>query len=247
MNLIIDIGNTHTDMALATHGRIFRIVRFPTEDWCSDEIGDRITRCTLNTRVEFVLCSSVAPSATQMAEELFSGSGLRFILLTHLNCGLKIDYPQPQTIGPDRLANAIGAIDEFGAPVVVVDLGTAVTFDIINKKGAYVGGVIAPGLSAMTDYLHEKTELLPRIKLRRPRRVIGKSTEEAMQIGAIHGYQSMIQGLLRQINNSLKSTLVPAIATGGCAKLVCKHAPESFALRPRLTLNGLRLASNRIN
>ncbi len=247
MNLVIDIGNTHTDMAFSTHGRIFRIVRFPTEDWGSGETGNRITGYTQNTHVQLVLCSSVAPSATRMAEKFFTKSGLRFIPLTHLNCGLTIDYPQPETIGPDRLANAIGAMDEFGAPVVVVDFGTAVTFDIINKKGAYVGGIIAPGLSAMTDYLHEKTELLPRIKLRKPRRVIGKTTEEAMQIGAIHGYQSMVQGLLRQINNSLKSTLVPAIATGGCAKLICKHAPESFALRPRLTLNGLRLASNRIN
>jgi len=247
MNLLIDIGNTHTDMALATPRRISRTVRFSTDDWYSKKYAGHIAGITDKTQVQQTLCSSVVPSATQIAKTSFTGSGLRFDLLTCSNCGLKIDYPQPQTIGPDRLANAIGAVDEFGAPVVVVDFGTAVTFDIINKKGAYVGGVIAPGLSAMTDYLHEKTELLPRIKLRRPRRVIGKSTEEAMQIGAIHGYQSMIQGLLRQINNSLKSTLVPAIATGGCAKLVCKHAPESFALRPRLTLNGLRLASNRIN
>src|ERR1035438_9519599 len=80
--------------------------------------------------------------------------------------GVGIDYPQPQTIGPDRLANAVAARHRFGAPAVVVDFGTAVTFDVVDRAGNYVGGIIAPGLAAMTDYLHEKTALLPRIKIR---------------------------------------------------------------------------------
>lgn len=247
MNLLIDIGNTHTDMALATSRRVSRTVRFPTEDWYSKKYEGHIAGVTGKTQVQQALCSSVVPSVTQITKTFLTGSGLRFNLLTCNNCGLKIDYPRPKTIGADRLANAIGAIDEFGAPVIVVDFGTAVTFDIINNKGVYVGGVIAPGLSAMTDYLHEKTALLPQIELRNPRRLIGKSTEEAMQIGAIHGYRAMIQGLLKQICESLKSTSVPTVATGGCAKLVCRNAPEFTAIRPRLTLSGLRLASNRIN
>ena len=247
MNLLIDIGNTHTDMALATPRRISRTVRFSTDDWYSKKYAGHIAGITDKTQVQQTLCSSVVPSATQIAKTSFTGSGLRFDLLTCSNCGLKIDYPRPKTIGADRLANAIGAIEEFGAPVIVIDFGTAVTFDVINNKGAYVGGIITPGLSAMTDYLHEKTALLPQIELRSPRRLIGKSTEEAMQIGAIHGYRGMIQGLLKQICESLKSTSIPAVATGGCAKLVCRNAPEFTAIRPRLTLSGLRLASNRIN
>src|SRR5437899_2086157 len=115
--------------------------------------------------------------------------GLRCVELTHKTIsGVGIDYPRPETIGPDRLANAVAARHHFGAPVVVVDFGTAVTFDVVNRAGDYAGGIIAPGLAAMTDYLHEKTALLPSIKIREIKRVIGKSTEEAMLIGAVHGY-----------------------------------------------------------
>ncbi len=247
MNLLVDIGNTHTNLALSSPRRISRTVIFPTEDWHSDGAGTCIQKLTENTPIQKVFCCSVAPSTTQVANKFFAEKQLRFDLLTSKNCGIEIDYPKPKTIGPDRLANAIAAINEFGFPVIVVDFGTAVTFDVINSKGAYTGGVIAPGLSAMTDYLHEKTELLPRIKLRKPRRIIGKSTEEAMQIGAIYGYQGMIQGLLRQICRSLKSESVPTIATGGCAKLVCKNVSEFTAIRPFLTLDGLRLASGKMN
>ena len=247
MNLLIDIGNTHTNLALSSPRRISRTVIFPTEDWHSDGAGIRIQKLTENTPIQKVFCCSVAPSITQVANKFFAEKQLRFDLLTSSNCGIKIDYPKPKTIGSDRLANAIAAVHEFGEPVIVVDFGTAVTFDVINNKGAYAGGIIAPGLSAMTDYLHEKTELLPRIKLRKPRRVIGKSTEEAMQIGTIYGYQGMIQGLLRQICRSLKSESVPTIATGGCAKLVCKNVSEFTAIRPFLTLDGLRLASGKMN
>jgi type III pantothenate kinase len=91
--------------------------------------------------------------------------------------GVGIDYPHPETIGQDRLANAVAARHHYGAPALVVDFGTAVTFDVVNRTGNYVGGIIAPGLSAMTDYLHEKTALLPRIRIRSPRRVVGRNTE----------------------------------------------------------------------
>ena len=94
-----------------------------------------------------------------------------------------IDYPKPDSIGPDRLANAVAACASFGAPVVVVDFGTAVTFDVVDGKGNYVGGIIAPGLAAMTNYLHEKTALLPKIEIREIKTAIGKSTEEAMLVG----------------------------------------------------------------
>ena len=247
MNLLVDIGNTHANLALSSSRRISRVLKFPTEDWHSGRAEIHIKKFIKKTPIQKVFCCSVAPSITQVANKFFTDKHLHFCLLTSRNCGIEIDYPKPKTIGPDRLANAIAAINEFGAPVIVVDFGTAVTFDVINSKGAYTGGVIAPGLSAMTDYLHEKTELLPRIKLRKPRRIIGKSTEEAMQIGAIYGYQGMIQVLLRQICRSLKSESVPTIATGGCAKLVCKNVSEFTAIRPFLTLDGLRLASGKMN
>jgi len=152
-----------------------------------------------------------------------------------------IDYPQPQTIGPDRLANAVAAWQRFGAPVVVVDFGTAVTFDVVDAHGNYVGGVIAPGLAAMTDYLHERTALLPRIKIREFKSPIGRSTEEAMLVGAVHGYRGLIRGLVLELKRELRARKLPVVATGGYAKLIAAKLPEISAVAPNLTLEGLRL------
>jgi type III pantothenate kinase len=130
----------------------------------------------------------------------------------------------------------------FGAPVVVVDFGTAVTFDVVDRRGNYVGGIIAPGLEVMTDYLHEKTALLPRIKIREVSRVVGKSTTEAMLIGAVHGYRGLIRELVTGLRRSLASRKLPVVATGGYARLIAGRLPEITRVEPLLTLEGLRLA-----
>ena len=155
--------------------------------------------------------------------------------------GVGVNYPRPKTIGPDRLANAVAARHRFGTPVVVVDFGTAVTFDVVDKRGNYVGGVIAPGLAAMTDYLHEKTALLPRIKIREIRGAIGRSTEQAMLIGAVHGYRGLIRELLGRLKSRLKTRRLPVVATGGYAKLMAAGLPEISEVRSSLTLEGLLL------
>ena len=123
----------------------------------------------------------------------------------------------------------------------MVDFGTAVTFDVVDKRGDYVGGIIAPGLAAMTDYLHEKTALLPKIKIREVRAVIGKNTEQAMLIGAVHGYRGLIRELASELKRELKSPRLPVVATGGYAKLMAAKLPEITAVVPLLTLEGLRL------
>ena len=156
--------------------------------------------------------------------------------------GVGIDYPKPASIGPDRLANAVAVRHHFGAPSVVVDFGTAVTFDAVNRAGNYAGGIIAPGLAAMTEYLHEKTALLPRIKIRETRGVIGKSTEEAMLIGAVHGYRGLVRELLLELKRELSARKLPVVATGGYAELIAAKLPEIAAVDPLLTLEGLRLA-----
>src|SRR5207247_10885949 len=135
-------------------------------------------------------------------------------------CGVGIDYPRPETIGPDRLANSVAVKHHFGAPAIVVDFGTAVTFDVVNREGSYVGGIIAPGLAAMTEYLHEKTALLPKIKIREIKRVIGKSTQEAMLIGAVHGYRGLVRALLQELKRELGVRRLPVIATGGHGQLL---------------------------
>jgi type III pantothenate kinase len=155
--------------------------------------------------------------------------------------GVGIDYPKPDTIGADRLANSVAVRHGFGAPAVVVDFGTAVTFDVVDRAGNYVGGIIAPGLAAMTDYLHDKTALLPRVKIREIDSAVGKSTEQAMLVGATHGYRGMIRALLRELRAELKTWRLPVIATGGYAGMMSARLPEITAVRPLLTLEGLRL------
>ena len=155
--------------------------------------------------------------------------------------GLGIDYPKPDTIGPDRLASAVAARHHFGAPVVVVDFGTAVTFDVVNRAGDYVGGIIAPGLAVMTDYLHEKTALLPKIRIREVTTVVGKNTEQAMLIGAVHGYRGLVRELIAELKRELRTKHLPVIATGGYARLIAAKLPEISAVEPNLTLEGLRL------
>jgi type III pantothenate kinase len=128
-----------------------------------------------------------------------------------------------------------------GAAVVVVDFGTAVTFDVVNARGNYVGGIIAPGLAAMTDYLHEKTALLPRIKIREIETAIGKSTEQAMLIGAVHGYRGLVRELIGELKRELRAKKLPVVATGGYARLIAAKMSEISAVAPDLTLEGLRL------
>ena len=127
--------------------------------------------------------------------------------------------------------------------MVVVDFGTAVTFDVVDAHGNYVGGIIAPGLAAMTDYLHEKTALLPRIRIREIKTAVGKSTEQAMLVGAVHGYRGLIHGLLVELKRELKTNRLPVVATGGYAKLIASRLPEISTVEPNLTLEGLRLVA----
>ena len=155
--------------------------------------------------------------------------------------GVGIHHPAPRTIGPDRLANAVAVRAHFGAPSVVVDFGTAVTFDVVDRKGNYVGGIIAPGLAVMTDYLHEETALLPRIQMREVTAVVGKNTAQAMLIGAVHGYRGLIRQLVVELKRALRCRRLPVVATGGYGKLIAAKLPEINAVEPLLTLEGLRL------
>ena len=148
----------------------------------------------------------------------------------------------PRLTGADRLANASAAHARFGAPVVVGDFGTAVTFEVVDAAGNYTGGIIAPGLSAMTDYLHEKTALLPRIKIAEPESVVGKDTGGAMLSGAVHGYRGLIAELVRQLKRELGAARLPVVATGGYAALMAAKLPVIRRVEPLLTLEGLRLA-----
>ena len=243
MILLFDIGNTNTHVGLANDRRVVRHTDIPTAGWFSGSAVAQLKRLAGNSTLSGAAICSVVPRATpQVQKALKSRWRLHALELTSktLN-GVGIDYPKPGTIGPDRLANAVAARHHFGAPVVVVDFGTAVTFDVVDTRGNYVGGIIAPGLAAMTDYLHEKTALLPRIKIREVQSAVGKSTEQAMLVGAVHGYRGLVRELIAELKLELKAPQLPVIATGGYAKLIASKLSEISSVEPNLTLEGLRL------
>jgi len=243
MTLLLDIGNTHTHLGLANDRHVVRQADLLTADWFTGRAQVRLRRWVGRVPVSGAALCSVVPRATPHVQQAVSAVWERRCL--ELNCrtvtGLGIDYPRPRTIGADRLANAVAARHWFGAPVVILDFGTAVTFDVVDRRGCYIGGVIAPGLAAMTDYLHEHTALLPRVRIRECRRVIGRSTEEAMLAGAVYGYRGLIREVLRGLKQELGVRRLPVVATGGYARLMAAKLPEIQAVRPDLTLEGLRL------
>ena len=243
MILLFDIGNTNTHLGLANSRRVVKQANIPTAAWFNGKAERLVVEFNGRARLEGAALCSVVPRATPLVCRMVRRRW-------HMPClaltpgtlrGVGIDYPQPQTIGPDRLANAVAVRHRFGAPAVVVDFGTAVTFDVLDRAGNYVGGIIAPGLAAMTDYLHEKTALLPRIRIREVKNPIGKSTEQAMLVGAVHGYRGLVRGLILELKRELKVRRLPVVATGGYAQLIASRLPEITAVDPLVTLEGLRL------
>jgi type III pantothenate kinase len=243
MILLFDIGNTHTHVGLADGRRVLKQMDIPTREWFGSKANTFVTKFSGAKKITGAILCSVVPRATPLVRKAVRAIWkLETLELNPKTIrGVGIDYPKPDSIGPDRLANAVAARKRFGAPVVVVDFGTAVTFDVVNAKGNYVGGIIAPGLAAMTDYLHEKTALLPKIKIREVKNVVGKSTEHAMLIGAVHGYRGLVRELIAELKRELRIKKLPVVATGGYAKLIAAKLPEISAVAPDLTLEGLRL------
>jgi len=241
--LLFDIGNTNTHVGLADARKVRQTADISTKSWFTGKARQVIRRIVSGQKISGAVICSVVPRATPKVRATVRA-------LWKLPCleltpdtlrGVRVDYPKPKSIGPDRLANAVAARAQFGAPAVVVDFGTAVTFDVVDARGNYVGGVIAPGLAAMTDYLHERTALLPRIRIRDVKSAIGKTTEHAMLAGAVLGYRGLVRELILQLRRELKAKRLPVVATGGYARLLARGLPEISRVVPNLTLEGLRL------
>ena len=243
MILLFDIGNTHTHLGLADGKRVVKQADIPTFAWFAGGAAARVKKFVGKEKVSGAALCSVVPRATPFVEK-FVRAAWKIAALELSSAtvrGIGVDYPKPKSIGADRLANAVAARTRFGAPVVVVDFGTAVTFDVVDGNANYVGGIIAPGLAAMTDYLHEKTALLPKIEIREVKSAIGKSTEHAMLVGAVHGYRGLVRELIGELKRELRVKKLPVVATGGYAKLIAAKLPEISAVERDLTLEGLRL------
>jgi len=238
MILLFDIGNTHTHLGLADGKRVVKQTDIPTFAWLAGGAAARVKKFIGREKITGAALCSVVPRVTPLVKKFVRAAWkIEALELSPATIrGVGIDYPKPNSIGPDRLANAVAAKFHFGAPVVVVDFGTAVTFDVVDGNANYVGGIIAPGLAAMTDYLHEKTALLPKIEIREIKSAIGKSTEQAMRIGAVHGYRGLVRELIGELKRELHAKKLPVVATGGYAKLIAAKLPEISAVEPDLTL-----------
>jgi len=238
--LLVDISNSYTKLAFASITRLSAPVRIATAKLSSGLVAGLLRR----QKIRKIVVSSVVPEKNPAI--LKGARKVDVIWLdSTLKLGLTIDYPKPKSIGADRLANAVAVTELYGFPAIVVDFGTAVTFDIVSGERKYIGGVIAPGLEAMTNFLYQRTALLPKISLKEPRSVVGKSTSEAMLSGAVIGYR----GLVREILMRIKAEHFPrkklyVVGTGGYARLIARELPEIGAIRPHLTLEGLRIIAN---
>ena len=234
--ILVDISNSFTKVAFSSRERLGRSFRLPT----SELTVTSLRRIVAGRTARYAVVASVVPLRNHVVAKAHSAS---ICWVSHkIVLGVGVDYPKPETIGADRLANAVAAVSLYGSPSIVVDFGTAVTFDVISPKATYVGGVIAPGLGAMTDYLHRRTALLPHVKLREPHRAVGRSTAEAMRAGAIYGYRGLVSEILRQLLKEIPSRYqTHLIATGGDAKLIAGSTGLFSAVAPALTLEGLRL------
>lgn len=252
--LCLDIGNTHTHFAVMEkrRGIVSGVLETRRISSAADGVPALFFRKDIKAMtLDGISFCSVVPEATErLLKSLELISNLPVCRVWHKNCpGLGINYPKPEEIGPDRLANCLGAQARFGAPAVIIDTGTAVTFDILSQNG-YEGGIIAPGIAVMTKYLHEQTALLPEL---RPQDLlgaetapaIGKSTVAAMKSGCLTGFAGMIDALLKTVLEQLKTEGVPApkiLATGGCAALLPRAWKDKIHYTPFITLQGLEEA-----
>jgi type III pantothenate kinase len=241
--LVADIGNTSVAVALAQGERIGRMFRLPGATRDGRAVAQTLRRAMGRRRPDGAALASVVPAALPVwRREMERVCGHVPLTVHHrLDLGVKVEYPKPAAIGADRLANASGAVARYGAPVIVADFGTAVTFDVISAAGAYVGGVIAPGLPLMTDYLCDRTAMLPRVRLggNGGRRPIGRSTEAAMRVGARVGYGGMVAAIVKHIREGLDMRHARLCATGGFARWVLREADLPFVFDPDLTLYGI--------
>ena len=236
--LLIDISNSFTKLAFATRRRISKPSRIPTE-----KFGVSFLRQSLRDRkVDLVVVSSVVPKKNRAVRAVAK----KILWVTpRIKLGVGIDYPTPKTIGADRLANAAAVAQLYGCPAIVVDFGTAVTFDIVSAQRKYIGGVIAPGLEAMTNFLYQRTALLPKLSLKEPRSAVGRSTMEAMRAGAVIGYRGLVREIISKIKaERFAGRKVHVVATGGYAGLIARRLNEIDGVFPHLTLEGLRIAAN---
>jgi len=239
--LVVDIGNTSTSLGIADNHTIVTQARIKKSDSTYTAVKDLIIDLKGDHSLDGSIVASVVPNLNdRWARALKCTINNDTIFVSHkIKLGIEIDYPNPESIGADRLVNAVAASNLYGCPAIVADFGTALTFDILSSDNKYIGGIITPGLPLMTDYLHEKTALLPHVELKGDVPPIGKSTEDAIKIGATVGYRGILRETVTHLKKVLGVDTINLAATGGYASWVLEGLDMPFVLENDLTLIGL--------
>ena len=247
MIFVLDVGNTNTVLGVFQNNELiyqWRIAtdRHKTEDEYAMEMKALIGHVGISfSDFKGVIISSVVPpimhSLKKMSERYFKVDPL-IVGSDLVNTNLKFKYPNPKEVGADRIVNAVGAIKQYGNPLVIIDFGTATTFCYVNEHGEYEGGAIAAGINISTEALYQKAAKLPRIEITKPENVVGTSTVEAMQSGIFFGYCGQVDKIVKLMKQRANKT-PKVIATGGLAPLIAKGTDEIDIVDTALTLVGL--------
>ncbi|MDR0648591.1 MAG: type III pantothenate kinase [Synergistaceae bacterium] len=251
MLLVLDIGNTNTVAGLFEGDSLVGHWRLSSAERTSDEAGITIRGLIRHagmdaSRIEGAILSSVVPSLEEVwRDAIRSYLGVDPIVVSRrIDLGIEIGLDNPDEAGADRLVNAVAAMTKYGKPVISVDLGTAITFDVVSSDGAYIGGAIAPGLSVSMETLFRRTAKVPQIALAAPERFIGRNTVSATQSGIVNGYTGLVDAINEGIFREL-GTKTPVIATGGHAEILAGRSRTITHVEPWLTLEGLLILYRR--
>lgn len=217
MVAVFDIGNTNIHVGIYDNRRLSRTFVFPVRTRLP---VTKIKKIVTMREVKGAAIASVVPRLTRQIENICKQRMVDLVIVTWKStCGLKYRYHNPATLGADRIAAVVGALSRYGRDVIVIDAGTATTIDVAKRDGEYLGGIICPGMQILAEMMHRKTAQLPMVSVRKPRNLIGRSTEECIQSGLFNGTVAMVSGLVKSIRKSKKGNFL-CVATGGAGKLL---------------------------
>src|SRR3954454_25343332 len=244
--LAVDVGNTQTALGLFDGDELARRWRLATEPQrTGDELGLFLGGLLDLDALDGLSLASTVPALIRSYEELAAGVGLPLLVVgPGTRTGIPIRYDDPREVGPDRIANAVAAVQRYGPPAIVVDFGTSTNFDVVSPGGEYVGGVLAPGIEVSMEALFSRAARLFKVDFVEPETVIAKNTASSLQSGLVYGFAGLVDGIVGRIRGEL-GVDAQTVATGGLADLIVPHARTLETIDPFLTLEGVRLVWER--